>query len=152
MPDAVIVAYGRSPIGRANKGSLVDMRPDDLAAHVATRVMHKVPQLDPTTLDDLVCGCGLPAGEQGFNLGRAVSILSRFDCPGPPVTRSCASSLQPSRMAFHAIKAGEGEAFLSVGVECVSRYVNGFADQPDAQHQRLPRGNTGEYTTIQNRM
>jgi len=148
MPDAVIVAYGRSPIGRANKGSLVEMRPDDLAAHVATRVMQKVPQLDPTTLDDLICGCGLPAGEQGFNLGRAVSILARFDVPGTTVTRYCASSLQTSRMAFHAIKAGEGEAFLSVGVECVSRYVNGFADQPDAQNPRLQRGNSEEYPDI----
>jgi len=148
MPDAVIVAYGRSPIGRANKGSLVDMRPDDLAAHVATKVMQKVPQLDPTTLDDLICGCGLPAGGQGFNLGRAVSILSRFDVPGTTVTRYCASSLQTSRMAFHAIKAGEGEAFLSVGVECVSRYVNGYADQPDAQNPRLQRGNSEEYPDI----
>ena len=148
MPDAVIVAYGRSPIGRANKGSLVEMRPDDLAAHVATKVMQKVPQLDPTTLDDLICGCGLPAGEQGFNIGRAVSILSRFDVPGTTVTRYCASSLQTSRMAFHAIKAGEGEAFLSVGVECVSRYVNGFADQPDAQNPRLQRGNSEEYPDI----
>jgi acetyl-CoA C-acetyltransferase len=148
MPDAVIVAYGRSPIGRANKGSLVEMRPDDLAAHVATKVMQKVPQLDPSTLDDLICGCGLPAGEQGFNLGRAVSILTRFDVPGTTVNRYCASSLQTSRMAFHAIKAGEGEAFLSVGVECVSRYVNGFADQPDAQNPRLQRGNAEEYPDI----
>src|SRR5713226_7229727 len=148
MPDAVIVAYGRSPIGRANKGSLVEMRPDDLAAHVATRVMQKVPQLDPTTLDDLICGCGLPAGDQGFNLGRAVSILTRFDVPGTTVTRYCASSLQTSRMAFHAIKAGEGEAFLSVGVECVSRYMNGFADMPDAQNPRLQRGNSEEYPDI----
>jgi len=148
MPDAVIVAYGRSPIGRANKGSLVEMRPDDLAAHVATKVMQKVAQLDPTTLDDLICGCGLPAGEQGFNLGRAISILSRFDVPGTTVNRYCASSLQTSRMAFHAIKAGEGEAFLSVGVECVSRYVNGFADQPDGQNPRLQRGNSEEYPDI----
>jgi acetyl-CoA C-acetyltransferase len=148
MPDAVIVAYGRSPIGRANKGSLVEMRPDDLAAHVATKVMQKVPQLDATSLDDLICGCGLPAGEQGFNLGRAISILTRFDAPGTTVNRYCASSLQTSRMAFHAIKAGEGEAFLSVGVECVSRYVNGFADQPDAQNPRLQRGNSEEYPDI----
>ena len=148
MPDAVIVAYGRSPIGRANKGSLVAMRPDDLAAHVAAKVMQKIPQLEPTTLDDLICGCGLPAGEQAFNLGRAVSILTRFDVPGTTVTRYCASSLQTSRMAFHAIRAGEGEAFLSVGVECVSRYVNGFADQPDAQNPRLRRGNREEYPDI----
>jgi acetyl-CoA C-acetyltransferase len=148
MPDAVIVAYGRSPIGRANKGSLVEVRPDDLAAHVATKVMQKVPQLDASTLDDLVCGCGLPAGEQGFNLGRAVSILARFDVPGTTVNRYCASSLQTSRIAFHAIKAGEGDAFLSVGVECVSRYANGFADMPDAQNPRLQPGNTEEYPDI----
>src|SRR6267143_577759 len=148
MPEAVIVAYGRSPIGRAGKGSLVEVRPDDLAAHVTSKVLQKVPQLDRATIDDLMCGCGLPAGEQGFNLGRAVSILSRFDVPGTTVNRYCASSLQSSRMAFHAIKAGEGEAFLSVGVECVSRYVNGYADQPDAQNPRLQRGNSEEYPDI----
>src|SRR2546429_5980541 len=133
MPEAVIVAYGRSPIGRAGKGSLVEVRPDDLAAHVTSKVLQKVPQLERATIDDLMCGCGLPAGEQGFNLGRVVSILTRLDVPGTTVNRYCASSLQTSRMAFHAIKAGEGEAFLSIGVECVSRYVNGFADQPDAR-------------------
>src|SRR5881394_2580578 len=148
MADAVIVAYGRSPIGRAHKGSLVDVRPDDLAAHVADKVLQKVPQLDRATIDDLMCGCGLPAGEQGFNLGRVVSILTRLDVPGTTVNRYCASSLQTSRMAFHAIKAGEGEAFLSVGVECVSRYANGFADLPDAQNPRLVPGNTEEYPDI----
>ncbi|TME80360.1 MAG: acetyl-CoA C-acyltransferase [Chloroflexi bacterium] len=126
MPEAVVVAYGRSPIGRAGKGSLVEVRPDDLAAHVTSKVLQKVPQLDRSTIDDLMCGCGLPAGEQGFNLGRVVSILTRLDVPGTTVNRYCASSLQTSRMAFHAIKAGEGEAFLSIGVECVSRYVNGL--------------------------
>jgi acetyl-CoA C-acetyltransferase len=148
MTEAVIVAYGRSPIGRANKGSLVDVRPDDLAAHVTDKVLHKVPQLDRTMIDDLICGCGLPAGEQGFNIGRAVSILARLDVPGTTVNRYCASSLQSSRMAFHAIKAGEGEAFLSVGVECVSRYANGYADPPDAQNQRLIPGNSEEYPDI----
>jgi acetyl-CoA C-acetyltransferase len=148
MPEAVIVAYGRSPIGRAHKGSLVEIRPDDLAAHVTNKVLQKVPQLQPGTIDDLICGCGLPAGEQGFNLGRVVSILTRLDVPGTTVNRYCASSLQTSRMAFHAIKAGEGEAFLSVGVECVSRYANGFADLPDAQNARLRRGNSDEYPDI----
>src|SRR2546428_2096308 len=99
MSDAVIVAYGRSPIGRAHKGSLVEMRPDDLAAHVATKVMQKVPPLDPTTLDDLICGCGLPAGEKGFNLGRAGSILTPLQVPGTHGTRHCASSLQTSPAA-----------------------------------------------------
>src|SRR5260370_18012212 len=148
MPEAVIVAYGRSPIGRANKGSLVEVRPDDLAAHVTNKVLQKVPQLAGETIDDLMCGCGLPAGEQGFNLGRVVSILTRLDVPGTTVNRYCASSLQTSRMALHAIKAGEGDAFLSIGVECVSRYVNGFADQPDAQNPRLKRGNSEEYPDI----
>src|SRR2546423_12529493 len=148
MADAVIVAYGRSPIGRANKGSLVDARPDDLAAHVADKVLQKLPHLARTAIDDLMCGCGLPAGEQGFNIGRVVSILTRLDAPGTTVNRYCASSLQPSRMAFHAIKAGEGEAFMSVGVECVSRYANGFADLPDAQNPRLKPGNTEEHPDV----
>src|SRR3989442_12458920 len=148
MPEAVIVAYGRSPIGRANKASVIDVRPTDLAAHVADKVLQNAPQLERTAIDDLMCGCGLPAGEQGFNIGRVVSILTRLDVPGTTVNRYCASSLQTSRMAFHAIKAGEGEAFLSIGVECVSRYVNGFSDQPDAQNPRLKRGNTEEYPDI----
>src|SRR3989449_8660933 len=134
MPEPVIVALGRSPIGRAMKGSLVEVRPDDLAAYVTEKVLEKVPQLDKSQVEDLICGCGLPGGEQGFNIGRVVSILTRIDSPGTTVNRYCASSLQSSRMAFHAIKAGEGEAFLSVGVECVSRYANGFADLPDAQN------------------
>ncbi len=148
MPEAVIVAYGRSPIGRASKGSLVDVRPDDLAAYVVDKVLQKVPQLDRTAVDDLMCGCGLPAGEQGFNIGRVVSVLARLDVPGTTVNRYCASSLQTSRMAFHAIKAGEGEVFLSAGVECVSRYVNGLADLPTAQNPRLQRGNDEEYPDI----
>src|SRR6266849_6267189 len=148
MAEAVIVAYGRSPIGRASKGSLIEVRPDDLAAHVTNKVLQKVPQLARATIDDLMCGCGLPAGEQGFNLGRVVSILARLDVPGTTVNRYCASSLQTSRMAFHAIKAGEGEAFISAGVECVSRYAHGLADLPDAQNPRLRPGNEEEYPDV----
>src|SRR5947199_9929114 len=148
MAGGVMLAFGRSPTRRANKGSLVDVRPDDLAAHVTDKVLQKVPQLERTTIDDLMCGCGLPAGEQGFNIGRVVSILTRLDVPGTTVNRYCAASLQTSRMAFHAIKAGEGEAFRSVGVECVSRYANGFADLPDAQNPRLRPGNTEEYPDV----
>jgi acetyl-CoA C-acetyltransferase len=148
MPEAVIVAAGRSPIGRAFKGHLVDVRPDDLAAHVATRVLEQVPQLEPEMIDDLICGCGLPGGEQGFNLGRVVSILARLDTPGTTVTRYCASSLQTTRMAYHAIKAGEGDTFLSVGVECVSRYGNGSSDIPTARNPRLLPGNAEEYPDI----
>jgi acetyl-CoA C-acetyltransferase len=148
MPEPVVVAYGRSPIGRAFKGSLIEMRPDDLAAYVTKQVLDKVPQLEPSMIDDLICGCGLPGGEQGFNLGRAVSILARLDTPGCTITRYCSSSLQTSRMAAHAIRAGEGDVFLSVGVECVSRLGNGTSDPPDAQNPRLKPGNDEEYPDI----
>lgn len=141
MTEAVIVAAGRSPIGRATKGSLMDVRPDDLAAHVVRAVLAEVPQLVPTAIDDLICGCGLPGGEQGHNLGRAIALLAGLDTPGVTVNRYCASSLQSTRMAAHAIRAGEGDVFLSVGVECVSRYVNGSADLPEAQNPRLQPGN-----------
>jgi acetyl-CoA C-acetyltransferase len=148
MTDAVIVAYGRSPVGRARKGSLVDVRPDDLAAHVVTKVLEKVPELEPSQIEDLICGCGLPGGEQGHNIGRVVSILARIDVPGVTVNRYCSSSLMTTRMAAHAIEAGEGDVFLSVGVECVSRYGSGYPDPPDSFNQRLVPGNTEEYPDI----
>jgi acetyl-CoA C-acetyltransferase len=129
VPEAVIVATARSPIGRAHKGSLKDVRPDDLAATIVRAALDKVPQLDPTTIDDLYLGCGLPGGEQGFNMARVVAVMLGLDTvPGCTVTRYCASSLQTTRMAFHAIKAGEGHVFVSAGVECVSRYVRGNSD------------------------
>jgi acetyl-CoA C-acetyltransferase len=129
VPEAVIVAAARSPIGRAAKGSLVSIRPDDLAAQMVRAALDKVPQLDPHDLDDLMMGCGQPAGESGNNIGRAVAVQLGYDfLPGTTVNRYCSSSLQTSRMAFHAIKAGEGHAFVSAGVETVSRYVNGSAD------------------------
>jgi acetyl-CoA C-acetyltransferase len=148
MAEAVIVAAGRSPIGRAMKGSLVNVRPDDLAAYVVEKVLDKVPQLDRADIEDLICGCGLPGGEQGFNIGRIVSILSRLDVPGTTITRYCASSLQSTRIATHAIKAGEGDVFLSVGVECVSRYMNGTSDIPGSENERLKPGNSEGYPDI----
>ena len=148
MPEAVIVAAGRSAIGRAFKGSLVDWRPDELGAHVVTEVLKKVPELDPATIDDLICGCGLPGGEQGFNMGRVISILARIPVAGTTITRYCSSSLQTSRMAFHAIKAGEGDAFLSVGVETVSRFVNGSSDNDANQNPKLKPGNADGYPDI----
>jgi acetyl-CoA C-acetyltransferase len=148
MPEAVIVAAGRSPIGRAFKGHLVDVRSDDLASYVVSRVLEKVPEVEPSMIDDLICGCGLPGGEQGNNLGRVISILARLDTPGCTITRYCSSSLQTTRMAAHAIKAGEGDVFLSVGVECVSRYGNGTSDQPEARNPRLERGNADEFPDI----
>ncbi len=129
MPEAVIVSVARSPIGRAMKGSLVEFRPDDLAALMVREALAKVPALDPATLDDLMLGCGQPAGEGGFNMARVVAVLAGLDgVPGVTVNRYCSSSLQTTRMAFHAIKAGEGHAFVSAGVETVSRFAGGFAD------------------------
>ncbi|KQY03113.1 acetyl-CoA acetyltransferase [Mycobacterium sp. Root135] len=136
MPEAVIVSTARSPIGRANKGSLVDMRPDDLAAQMVKAALDKVPGLDPRDIDDLIMGCGQPAGEAGFNIGRAVAVELGYDfLPGTTVNRYCSSSLQTTRMAFHAIKAGEGDAFISAGVETVSRFMKGSADGwPDVKN------------------
>src|SRR5213593_2004106 len=136
MPEAVIVATARSPIGRAAKGSLREVRPDDLAATIVRAALDKVPELDPREIDDLMLGCGLPGGEAGFNMGRVVSVLLGYDhLPGCTVTRYCASSLQTTRMAFHAIKAGEGDVFISAGVETVSRYAKGSSDSwPDTHN------------------
>src|SRR5437879_10542304 len=148
MTQAVIAALGRSAIGRARKGSLVDVRPDDLAAHVVTRVLAQVPQLDRSEIEDLICGCGLPGGEQGHNLGRVFSILARLDVPGVTVNRYCSSSLMTTRLAAHAIEAGEGDVFLSVGVECVSRYGSGYPDPPDTYNPKLVPGTTEGYPDI----
>jgi len=138
MPEAVIVAMARSPIGRAFKGSLVDVRPDDLTADVIAAAMAKVPALTPDHLDDLHLGCGLPGGEQGFNMARVVTTLLGWQgVPGATITRYCASSLQTTRMALHAIRAGEGQAFVSAGVEMVSRFANGTSDGPETA--RNPR-------------
>ncbi len=133
MPEAVIVATARSPIGRAFKGSLTTIRPDDLTSQMITAALAKVPQLDPADIEDLLLGCGLPGGEQGFNLARVVAIELGYDhLPGATVTRYCSSSLQTTRMAFHAIRAGEGDVFISAGVECVSRFATGSSDSwPD---------------------
>ncbi len=129
MPEAVIVATARSPIGRANKGSLVDVRPDDLAATIVRAALAKVPELDPAEIEDVIMGCAQPAGEQGYNLGRVVAILAELgDVPGTTVNRYCSSSLQTIRMAAHAIRCGEGDVFVAAGVECVSRFDKGRSD------------------------
>ena len=133
MPEAVIVAAGRSPIGRAGKGSLVDVRPDDMLGYVVRRVLEKVPELAGDQVDDLICGCGYPSGEQGMNIGRQAVFLSGLPLtvPGTTVNRFCASSLQGIRMAFHAIRAGEGTAFVCAGVECYSRVGRGGMSEAD---------------------
>src|SRR6266702_3881547 len=136
MPEAVIVATARSPIGRAFKGSLTTTRPDDLTGQMVTAALAQVPQLDPADIGDLMLGCGLPGGEQGFNMARVVAIMLGWDhLPGTTITRYCSSSLQTTRMAFHAIKAGEGDVFISAGVECVSRLAKGSSDSwPDTRN------------------
>ena len=139
MPEAVIVSTARSPIGRAFKGSLVDVRPDDLAAAVVRAALDKVPALDPHDIDDLMMGCGLPGGEQGMNIGRIVAVQLGYDfLPGTTITRYCSSSLQTTRMALHAIKAGEGDVFISAGVETVSRFIKGNSDMIAGQQLTNP--------------
>jgi acetyl-CoA C-acetyltransferase len=148
MTEAVIVATARSPIGRANKGSLVSLRPDDMSAQIVRALMAKVPQVTADDVDDLMMGIGQPAGEGGFNIARVTAILAGLDnVPGVQVNRYCSSSLQTIRMAFHAIKAGEGDCFIAAGVETVSRYMSGASDtapnaifKPSGERTKLRAG------------
>ena len=130
MPEAVIVSAVRSPIGRARKGSLRYLRADDMAAQMVTAALDRVPELDRAEVEDLILGCGAPGGEQGGNLGRVVAVLAGLpSVPGTTITRFCSSSLQSTRMAFHAIRAGEGDVFVSAGVESASRLDRGASDE-----------------------
>ncbi|GCE36511.1 MULTISPECIES: acetyl-CoA C-acetyltransferase [Rhodococcus] len=139
MPEAVIVSAVRSPIGRAMKGSLKTIRPDDLTTQMVAAALAKIPELDPTEIDDLLLGCGQPAGQSGFNIARVVAVELGYDfLPGVTVNRYCSSSLQTTRMALHAIKAGEGDVFISAGVESVSSFVTGNADGlPNTKNARF---------------
>jgi acetyl-CoA C-acetyltransferase len=138
MPEAVIVSVARSPIGRAFKVSLLDMRPDDLTVQMVHAALAKVPELDPADIEDFLLGVGQPAGEAGYNIGRVVPVLAGLDhLPGVTVNRYCSASLETTRMAFHAIKAGEGDVYISAGVETVSRYSNGGADGPPGTQNPL---------------
>src|SRR5207249_10339372 len=116
------------PSGRANKGSLVELRPGDLAATSLNAVLDKVPALDPGQVEDVIMGCGQPGGESGYNVGRVAALLAGLDVPGVTVNRYCSSSLQTIRMAAHAIRAGEGDVFVAGGVETVSRFQYGASD------------------------
>ncbi len=127
MPEAVIVSTSRTAIGRAGKGSFVDVRPDDMSSFILTDVMGKI-DLDPTEVEDVIWGIGQPGGEGGYNIARVISSMQGLDIPGVTVNRYCSSSLQTIRMAAHAIKAGEGDCFVAGGVETVSRYAHGAAD------------------------
>jgi acetyl-CoA C-acetyltransferase len=136
MPEAVIVDAVRTPIGRAAKGSLKDVRADDLAAVPLTALIERNPQVDFAQTNDLMMGCGFQMGEQGYNIGRNAQLLSGLDhhVPATSVNRFCASSLQTIRMAFHAIKAGEGDQYIAAGVEAVSRFP---AQPPFDPHPQL---------------
>ncbi len=159
MPEAVIVAAARTPIGRAYKGSLIDVRPDDMAGFIIGKLMDKVPAVDPAGVDDVMVGCALTHHEQGYNVGRIAALLSGLPdtVPGTTVNRFCSSSLQTIRMAFHAIKAGEGDTYVAAGVESCSRALGkGFdsedlnprftdEDRDDFINQvYIPMGNTAE--------
>ncbi len=136
--EAVIVSTARSPIGRAVKGSMTSIRPDDLLAQMVSAALDRIPELDPHSVADLLVGCGQPAGEAGFNIARIVAIQLGLDTvPGVTVNRYCSSSLQTTRMAHHAIRSGEDEVFISAGVETVSRYPFGSADGwPNSRNPR----------------
>ncbi len=129
MPEAVIVATSRTPIGRAVKGSLADVRPDDMSAFIIDDVIGKVPQIEGSDVEDVMWGCAQPAGEAGYNIARLSGLLAGLDVPGVTVNRYCSSSLQTIRMAAHAVRAGEGDVFVSGGVECVSRFAAGASDR-----------------------
>jgi acetyl-CoA C-acetyltransferase len=151
MPEAVIVSTARTPIGRAFKGSMVDLRPDDVAATIIQAAMDKVPQVTPEMVTDLHLGCGLPGGEQGFNMARVVTTLLGWDVPGVTLTRYCSSSLQTTRMAHHAIRAGEGDVFVSAGVEMVSRFAKGNSDSlPDTQNPKFDEAQDRTRETAEN--
>lgn len=140
MTEAVLVAASRSAVGRAFKGSLRDVRADDLLAQVLGELLAQVPEVEPGTIDDLIVGCALPGNEQGFNLARVVAVLSGLDgVPGTTVNRFCASSLQSIRMAAHAVRCGEADAVVAGGVEVVSRLTDGQPDPPEARNPRFSR-------------
>ena len=137
MPEAVIAAASRTPIGRAYKGSLTEVRPDDMSAFIIKDVLSKVPSLDPASVEDVIWGCAQPAGEQGYNIARVAGLLAGLHTPGVTVNRYCSSSLQTIRMAAHAIRSGEGDCFISGGVECVSRFGSGMSDGAEGSHNQL---------------
>ena len=153
MPEAVIVATSRTPIGRAVKGSLVDVRPDDMSAFIIDDVLDKVPQIDGSDVEDVMWGCAQPAGEAGYNIARLSGLLAGLDVPGVTVNRYCSSSLQTIRMAAHAVRSGEGDVFVSGGVECVSRFAAGASDRGGkndlfAEAEARSAERTGEGTPV----
>jgi acetyl-CoA C-acetyltransferase len=149
MPEAVIVSAVRTPIGRAAKGSLVEARPDDLVAFAIKTAVEQMPPLDPGDVVDVMVGCGFPEQKQGMNLARRAALLAGLPkhVPGTTVNRFCASSLQTIRMAFHAIKAGEGDVFVAAGVESISQ-VDGYPKDADEVHPKLSRRSASDDAPI----
>ncbi len=148
MPEAVVVAAVRTPIGRAQKGSLTAARPDDLLAFAISEAVAACPGLDPADIEDVVAGCAFPEQKQGMNLARRAALLAGLPAsvPGTTVNRFCASSLQAIRMAFHAVRAGEGEVFVAAGVESVSQ-VDAMPRSLDELHPKL-FGDTAEIADV----
>jgi acetyl-CoA C-acetyltransferase len=144
VPEAVIVATARTAIGRAFKGSLVEARPDDMGGFINSKLMEKVPEVDPSSVEDVMCGAANGSGEQSMNLARQVALLAGLPdtVPGTTVNRFCASSLQTIRMAFHAIKTGEGDTYVAAGVESLSR-TGGRGFTRDDMNPRFVKGNEG---------
>ena len=145
MPEAVIVDALRTPIGRAFKGSLTQVRPDDMTAYVVDKLLERNPDVDPESVEDLVCGCGMTQGEQAFNIGRIAVLLSEElpdSVTGSTIARYCASSLNSIRICADAIKAGDGDTYIAAGVESTSRVGPvGEATLPDAQNPKLQGSN-----------
>src|SRR5438132_10196573 len=148
MPEAVIADALRTPIGRAFKGSLTQVRPDDMTAYVVDQLLERNPDVDPESVEDLVCGCGMTQGEQAFNIGRIAVLLSEKlpdSVTGATIARYCASSLNSIRICADAIKAGDGDTYIAAGVESTSRVGPvGEATLPDAQNPKL-QGNNGSH-------
>ncbi|MEO8092720.1 MAG: acetyl-CoA C-acyltransferase [bacterium] len=147
MPEAVIVDAVRSPIGRAFKGSLAQLRPDETAAYVVDQLLERNPDLDPALIEDVFCGCGMPQGLQAFNIGRIIALLSERlpeETNGVTISRYCASSLDAIRHAANAVKAGEGDAYIAAGVEWVSRYNERTEPAGAADQNPRLQGNDGQ--------
>ena len=147
MPEAVIVDTVRTPIGRAFKGSLAQMRPDEMGAFVVDSLLERHPEVDPASVEDLFCGCGMPQGLQAFNVGRIISLLSERlpeTVNGVTISRYCSSSLDAIRHAGNAIKAGEGDTYIAAGVEWVSRYNERTEPAGEADQNERLQGKDGQ--------
>src|SRR3954449_9049009 len=147
MPEAVIVDAVRTPIGRAFKGSLSQLRPDETGAFIVDQLLERNPDVDPASVEDLICGCGMPQGLQAFNIGRIIVLLSEKlgeETTGSTVSRYCASSLEAIKQAANSVKAGQGDTYIAAGVEWVSRYNERTEPAGAADQNEKLQGNDGQ--------